>query len=220
MRLLITLLVLSVLALTTREAYTIAEASEINTVLMESTFKIIGESALPGKATIGTVFVIVRPSNKNPEIAYYVLVTAAHVLEDMKGDHAKLVLRKKAADGTYKRVVYPVEIRRNGKPLWTHHQDSNVDVAAMYVQLPKYYGNKSFLPTTLLADDKMFKELAIHPGDEALCLGYPFGAEANEAGFPILRSGKIASYPMTPTKQTKTFLYTCEVFPGNSGGPV
>ena len=30
-------------------------------------------------------------------------------------------------------------------------------------------------------------------GDELLCLGYPLGAEANDAGFPILRSGKIAS---------------------------
>ncbi len=44
--------------------------------------------------------------------------------------------------------------------------------------------------------------------------------EANDAGFPILRSGKIASYPLLPTGQTKTFLLDFMVFKGNSGGPV
>ena len=35
-----------------------------------------------------------------------------------------------------------------------------------------------------------------------------------------MRSGKISSYPLLPTKQTKTFLLDLRVFPGNSGGPV
>jgi hypothetical protein len=46
------------------------------------------------------------------------------------------------------------------------------------------------------------------------------GNESNAAGFPILRSGKIASYPIYPTKNQPTFLYDFEIFGGNSGGPV
>ena len=76
------------------------------------------------------------------------------------------------------------------------------------------------LSTDLLADDKMLKRFEIHPGDELLCLGYPLGAEANEAGFSILRSGRIASFPLTPSSEIKSFLFDFEVFEGNSGGPV
>lgn len=60
----------------------------------------------------------------------------------------------------------------------------------------------------------------MHPGDVLSCLGYPYGAEANESGFPILRSGQIASYPLTPTTKIQTFLFDFRVFGGNSGGPV
>jgi hypothetical protein len=44
--------------------------------------------------------------------------------------------------------------------------------------------------------------------------------ESSDAGFPVLRSGKIASFPLLPTARTKTFLLDFLVFKGNSGGPV
>jgi len=89
----------------------------------------------------------------------------------------------------------------------------------MYVRLPVGV-DLPLLPISLLATDKELEEYEIHPGDSLSCLGYPYGAEANEAGFPILRSGQIASYPLTPTIKVKTFLYDFRVFGGNSGGPV
>jgi hypothetical protein len=58
------------------------------------------------------------------------------------------------------------------------------------------------------------------PGDNLKCLGFPLGRESNPAGFAILRTGDIASYPLLPTAQTKTFLMDFRVFKGNSGGPV
>jgi len=189
------------------------EAVELNTILMKSTFK------LAGNGSIGTAFIIGRPSKKEATKAYYVMVTAAHVLEQMKETHATLFLRRKIADGTYEKVPYSVEIRRDGKPLWTRHPDNIVDVAAMYVRLPQDI-DITLLPTAMLADDEVLEKFEIHPGDELMCLGYPFGAEANVAGFPILRSGKIASYPLIPTQQTKIFLYDFQIFQGNSGGPV
>jgi hypothetical protein len=52
------------------------------------------------------------------------------------------------------------------------------------------------------------------------CVGYPLGLEANDAGFPILRTGVVASYPLTPINDFPTFMYNFDVFGGNSGGPV
>ena len=40
------------------------------------------------------------------------------------------------------------------------------------------------------------------------------------AGFPILRSGRVASFPLGPSTAFPTFLLDFSVFPGNSGGPV
>src|SRR6202034_1126518 len=51
-------------------------------------------------------------------------------------------------------------------------------------------------------------------------LGFPEGLSANPAGFPILRSGRVASFPLGPSTAFPTFLLDFAVFPGNSGGPV
>jgi hypothetical protein len=71
-----------------------------------------------------------------------------------------------------------------------------------------------------LTNDDRLKRYEIHPGDELLCLGFPLAAEANEMGFPILRSGRIASYPLIPTKDIKSLLYDFYALEVNSGGPV
>jgi hypothetical protein len=183
---------------------------ELNTVLMNSTFRIEGS----GKT--GTVFIIGKPSTKDSLKAFFVLVTANHVLNDIKTDNATLFLRKEVNKRFYK-MPTTIKIRNNGIPLWVKHPEA--DVAAMYVSLPKDL-SISLLPTFFLANDSLITEFEIHPGDELLCLGFPYGAEANDAGFPILRSGKISSYPITPTKEIKSFLFDFQVFGGNSGGPV
>lgn len=94
-----------------------------------------------------------------------------------------------------------------------------MDVAVIYIRIPDDIV-LPLLPTGLLADDDMLSKFQIHPGDELECLGYPLGLASNDVGFPILRSGKIASYPLLPTSTTKSFLFDFRVFKGNSGGPV
>ena len=183
---------------------------ELNTVLMNSTFRIEGS----GKT--GTVFIIGKPSKKDTSKAYYVLVTANHVLDDIKTDNATIFLRKESNNNITK-LPYTIKVRTNGKPLWIKHPDS--DVAVMYIALPTEI-KFTLIPTLFLATDSLITEYEIHPGDELLCLGFPYGAEANNFGFPILRSGKISSYPITPTKVIKSFLFDFQVFGGNSGGPV
>jgi hypothetical protein len=62
--------------------------SNIASVLMRSTFKIQGQTSL------GTGFLIGKPMAADPQRAFYVLVTAAHVLDQIKEDTAILHLRQ------------------------------------------------------------------------------------------------------------------------------
>jgi hypothetical protein len=65
----------------------------------------------------------------------------------------------------------------------------------------------------------MVEEIELHPGDDAFCLGFPLFA-STPGGFPVLRTGHIASYPLTPMKDVGPIYFDLNVFPGNSGGPV
>jgi S1-C subfamily serine protease len=188
---------------------------DINSRMMRSTFKIEG-SDLKGNTVLGTAFVVAQESTKNVGSAYFILITAAHVLEDIKDNNATLILRR-IIGNTFVKHPFNINIRENGKRLWVRHP--RVDVAAMRIRVP-IDADIQMVTTNLLATDKMLEEFEIHPGDELLVLGYPYGAQANEAGFPILRSGKIASYPLIPTDKTMSFLLDFPVYEGNSGGPV
>jgi hypothetical protein len=99
--------------------------------------------------------------------------------------------------------------------LWTSHPLQ--DVAA--IPLPDGVA-RATLPVARLATRDTLGELAVSPGDEMLVLGYPQGFSANAAGFPIVRAGRVASYPLTPPARYPTFLLDFSVFAGNSGGPV
>jgi hypothetical protein len=194
-----------------------SQRPELNTALMESTFKIQGIArGNPAGTVVGTVFFIGRPSKSDPSRSYFVLITARHVLDAMEDD-ATILLREKQPDGSFRKFPHTFKIRENGKDLYVHHDQA--DVAAMYFRMP-IKDPFMMLDKDFLADDDKLKLYEMHPGDELLCLGFPLAAEANEIGFPILRSGRIASYPLIPTKTVKSFLYDFRVFDGNSGGPV
>lgn len=179
-------------------------------IMMRSTFQISdGQSA-------GTVFIMGRPDPVATQTAYYILITADHVLSGFPGDVATITLRS-FENGNYKPLFHQIKIRESGKPIWVKHP--NADVAAMNVALPRNC-DLQLISTDLLATDELLKEFEVQPGDELFVFGYPLGLPSNEAGFPILRSARIANFPITPVASTVTFLLDFEIFPGNSGGPV
>jgi len=212
-------LLISVLAIALLSGTALA-GIEINTTLMHYTYRIEGPTGKPNEVRYGTVFVMGIPDANQSGKGQYVLITAAHVLEKISGETATIYLREKMSDGKFKKVAYVLQIRKSKESLWVCLPD--VDVAVMKIDLPVFVTKQAkeipILSTDLLADDKMMERYEIHPGDELLCLGYPLRADVS--GFSILRSGKIASYPLLPAKDTKTFLFDFEVFAGNSGGPV
>lgn len=188
------------------------------TGMVHATVKIFGPigPTRPKDANVGTGFLAGRPVPGDPDKMYLVLVTAAHVLDGIHGDIATVVHRA-VASGQYNRVEHPVRIRRNGANLWTTHPDA--DIAVMHVELGKG-AYTPFVTADFFATDDDFEQLQIRPGDELFTVGYPYGLESGSLGFGLLRTGRIASYPLTPASFTKTILVDFNVFGGNSGGAV
>jgi hypothetical protein len=178
---------------------------DLNVILMQNTFLVAGQTKTPGLNTLGTVFLLLRPfavqSSKELTSGRLVLVTAAHVLEEMSGDTATILLRtQRGAQWTIQAARF--SIRHGGQALWKKQPDA--DVAVMYVRFPLALA--AAVPTSLLADDEALRKTGVVPGVDLNILGFPLGTTSNDAGFPILRTGVISSYPLLPTAFTKSFL--------------
>lgn len=209
-----TRLCLSALALVSLSGVARSSSSvNINVAMMEATCKITGSEST------GTGFLVGTPVPDRPDRYFYTLVTANHVLDGVKGDRVQLLLRRllDREKQSYQRVEATVPIRNGTSQLWTKHPA--VDLAAMFVSLPEGAA-PAVIPMSLVLTDDEIQKFELSAGVELCCLGYPFGAESSPVGFPILRSGRIASYPLLPTAGTKSFLFDFSVFRGNSGGPV
>jgi S1-C subfamily serine protease len=165
--------------------------------------------------TVGTGFLINDPAPDGTPRT--VLVTANHVFARMPGERVTIGYRIENADGSWAYAPATVPIRANGRELWTHH--AAYDVAVIAIKAPPAFA-KAALPVTMLATDQNFAANGVAPGEEMMALGFPEGFSSTSAGFPILRSGRVASYPLTPAAAFPTFLLDFSVFPGNSGGPV
>jgi hypothetical protein len=148
--------------------------------------------------------------------ASYVLITAAHVLDEIAGDTATMKFRWKKEDNSISQKDFTFAIREQGKALYVKHPD--VDVAALYTKMPVEFQKVKMLPLALLGFDDWLTTFEIHPGDELLCLGYPLFASGAH-GYPILRSGKIASYPLVPSKENKNWLFDFRIFQATAEGP-
>lgn len=201
--------------------------TDMATILMRSTFKIEGPAKAPvegpakapEKKITGTVFIL-NSLEKDSNQRIPVIVTAHHVLDSFQGDFATIYLTQKQVDGTFAKIPFTLKIRNKGANLWTKHPEA--DIATMLFPLPESLRNTidSLVGTELLARDIDIQSEDIQPGEELSCLGFPFGFESNSAGFPILRSGKIASFPVYPSKIAPKILLDIRIFGGNSGGPV
>lgn len=169
-----------------------------------------------GTRTVGTGFLINAPTaDGRPRT---ILVTANHVFAKMPGANARIGYRFSNSDGSWSYSPQALKIReRGGDELWTKHPAR--DVAAIEVTAPPEFA-RAAIPLNWLAQDDTFAKNGVAAGDQMMALGFPRGLAANQAGFPILRSGKVASYPIAPANVFPTFLLDFTVFPGNSGGPV
>ena len=152
------------------------------------------QPAAPGHRIVGTGFLIraTDPAGSPRTI----LVTANHVLSDMKGAEITVGYRSVSRDGVWTYAPRPLRIRKvGGAPLWT--ADPAQDVAAISIKAPPDFA-KAAIPINYLASQQDYASDGLEPGDELFVLGFPDGLAANDWGFPILRSGRVASYPFSP----------------------
>lgn len=182
-----------------------------NVQLMRATFRITDHGVT------GTGFLLSRPDPDTPGHVQTILATAAHVFREMPDEQITLLLRRRDREGTWKPVPTKVPLRRGEKKLWTAHPTA--DLAVLPVTLPPGVDAVS-LPVSMLADDQRIESGGVGPGDAVVTLGYPHAEDSNDVGFPIMRRGAVASFPLTPAKAVPTFLVDFNIFEGNSGGPV
>jgi hypothetical protein len=189
---------------------TAAGSPDIATEVVEAT------TMLRGKNSTATCFLLRRPSTARPGQDDFLLVTAGHVLGAMESEDARLLLRKPRTDGTYQADVMTIKVRAKGKPLWTKHPE--VDAAAMPCPLPKGTG---LVPLRLnaLATTNMTEGGRLAVAGALRFASYPFKVVGTD-GFPTVRHGTVASFPLFPVNRYKTFLIDCATSEGDSGGPV
>lgn len=169
-----------------------------------------------GTRTVGAGFLIDAPRPDGTPRT--VLVTAAHVLNQMPGQTMRIGWRTALPDGSWKFDPQPAAIRApDDQPIWTRHPDR--DIAVMEITAPDAFA-RAAIPLGWLADQNTLAAYQVGPGDELFSLGFPRGLSSNRAGFPILRVGRVASWPLSPVTAFPTFLLDFTVFPGNSGGPI
>ena len=168
-----------------------------------------------GGGQSGTAFAVALPAaDGRPEAR--LLVTAAHVFEKMKGDACTASFRTAGEDGFGRRDAR-VAIRAGERPLWTRHPDA--DVAVVPVEIP---AGTDVAPFTIaqVADAGAFARGEVAVGQATWVACFPAKTEANEAGWPILRRGAVASHPLTPIDRVKTFFIDYAHFGGDSGSAV
>lgn len=192
-------------------AVTPLRAEDFSTQVVSATFKVIDAKSN------AAAFILSRPAQGKPDQFESILVTAAHVLELTQGNHVTLQLRMKEGEGDYHKLPMKLPIRAHGKPLWVKHPTA--DIVAIRITPPKD-ADIPRLSVDLLADDAAYKTFEIHPGDRVLTCGYPHEVEANAAGFPLLRAGSIAAFPLVPAKTVKSYFADLNTFEGDSGSPV
>ena len=196
--------ILSWCAVGTLFAFSPACGDEAAEKLILATYKLANESSTAAGFAVHRV--------ENGRLRHFI-VTAHHVLEQMTGDSCKLVLRTRAENGVYRRNEIDLTIRAGGHQLWKGDQPNDVAVLA----LPDGIDVVS-VPYECLATADSFA--AVYAGDEVIAAVFPERSEANNAGFPILRGGTIASFPLRPVSAHSTFLVDMNTWKGDSGGAV
>jgi hypothetical protein len=178
-----------------------------NQIIYKKYFRVIGT---------GVLFYV-----KADTVPIPTLITAKHVFSDPEQnwfpDSVNIRFSSDDSKPINEYFGISIQLKYKNQNTWFVHPDSNVDVAG-YVFLPNEinYNNidVQVLPySTIAAGEDLYQ------GAELFVFGYPSAVGVEFWTKPILRSGIIAWVPSDKNTGGK-FLIDCDVFPGNSGGPV
>ena len=176
--------------------------------IMQATFR------LTDGRTSGTAWLVSVPTDGDQQLT--VVVTAAHVFQNLNGETATLILRKKKDDGSFERLEHKFGIREKATMLWKQHPQ--YDIAAIKIVLPKE-ADVTPIPLKQLIEAKS-ANTALPPAQRCLIPTFPAQMEGNRAGWPVLRNATVASFPNSPVNRHPQFILDFNAFGGDSGAPV
>ena len=176
---------------------------------------------------IATGFLVGRyegiDSNNKERFSIY-LITNKHVVKDLNS-----VVAQYNYGNTTKSLPYTLLDPNNNK-LYSEHPNPNVDVVAIRINVNDVVGNGINLLFFSLKDNSLdlkdMKKTGVGDGAFIYVLGFPVGISSalvnNLMKEPVCRMGCIAKidYLYHKSNNNVEYLIDCNVFPGNSGGPV
>jgi len=148
------------------------------------------------------------------------LVTNKHVIQNQKNILLKF---NPQTDQSSKDYDISLINSSTGNPIWTGHNNPNVDVAVLEVNLQflKEEGMKfDFFRSDDLVMSKTKMKENITEGDFIYVLGFPMGMVDKDRQYVFLRQGVISRIRDMFEGRSTDFVIDAVVFPGNSGGPV
>jgi hypothetical protein len=167
-----------------------------------------------------TGFIINHRDAKVPGGVVPVIFTSVHVLETV-GD-GPLIIGIRVPNGSGETLVSLLAFmppKSSGKERF-YVRHPKYDIAAFSIRLPEELAAKADMRSSM--DEKMLAHAgrSLRAGLEVSFLGYPDIYPGTEGAFPILRSGRVASYPAGTSQAHGGFFINADVYPGDSGAPV
>lgn len=167
-----------------------------------------------------TGFVINRKDARAPGGVLPVVFTSAHVLETVGRGPLIIGIRKLDENGEIQAALLAFNPpgARGKERFYVRHPQH--DLAAFALHLPEEVAERAQMSSCV--DQRMLAHdgKRLRSGVEVSFLGYPEVLPGTEGGFPVLRSGRVASYPVGTSQAHGRFLINADVYPGDSGAPV
>lgn len=151
-----------------------------------------------------------------------VLVTAKHVFEDTENEWNPSELRLRFSWFDDKPVDeyfgFRLVLFEEGKKNWFSHSNEEVDLAGIPLNIPANLDIGS-VSIKVQAYSQIATDQEIFEGASIYVLGYPGAVGAEYWTKALVRHGIVSWFSRTNPKGSK-ILIDCDIFPGNSGGPV
>ncbi len=165
-----------------------------------------------------TGFVINRRSTHGGIVP--VIFTSTHVLDTVGNAPLVIGVRMpdKSGDTQVALIAFSPPKQRGKERFYVRHPHH--DLAAFTLHLPEEFTGHAEIHTSLNERSLAHDARSLHSGMEVSFLGYPLVLPGTEGAFPVLRSGRVASYPVGTSQAHGRFLINADVYPGDSGAPV
>ena len=188
------------------------ERLNANERMMWSTYPVATQKGM------ATGFVVARRDSSVPGGIVPVVVTSTHVISTMGKGPLYVGIRIPDEKGEAEVAVLQLQPTSQGRPFYVRHPHQ--DVCAFSLRIPPEAAGILRLPSALQQSKVKRNADLPRAGTEVFFLGYPEVAPGTGGGFPVLRSGRVASYPTASMRNQRKFLVDADVYPGDSGAPV